>query len=67
MFLLSIFSKGLFEGFKVGVDNTHVSLLQFEDDTLLFCKYDDSMREVFFFFFYNLMLEVLTKTMENFE
>ena len=33
-------SSRQFEGFLVGKDSIHLSLLQFADDTLLFCKYD---------------------------
>ena len=32
-----------FEGFLVGKDLIHLPLLQFVDDTLLFCKYDVKM------------------------
>lgn len=35
------FSKGLYEGFKVGSLSTYVSILRLADETLLFCKYDD--------------------------
>lgn len=49
------YEKGKFEGFVVGKDVVHVSLLQFADDTLIFCKYDDDM------------LENLRKTIEIFE
>lgn len=45
----------LFEGFVVGKDKVHVSILQFADHILLFCKYDDGM------------LNVLTKAIELFE
>ena len=34
---------GLFEGFVVGKENIHVSILKFADDTLLFCKYNSNM------------------------
>ena len=44
-----------FEGFIVGKNKVHVPILQFADDTLLFCKYDFDM------------LEVLRKTIEFFE
>lgn len=37
--------KGIFKGFVVGKDKVHVSILQFADDTLIFCKYDDEMLE----------------------
>lgn len=47
--------KGKFEGFIVGVDKIHISILQFADATLLFCKYDDEM------------LENLRKTIDLFE
>ena len=42
-FISQIYSNGLFEGFLVGQDKVHLSILQFADDTLLFCKYDDGM------------------------
>lgn len=45
----------LFEGFVVGKERTHVSILQFTDDTLLSCKYDDGM------------LDKLRQTLELFE
>lgn len=35
--------KGIYEGFLVGKENIHVSILQFADDTLIFCKYDTVM------------------------
>lgn len=35
--------NALFEGFLVGKDKVHLSILQFEDDTLLFCKHDENM------------------------
>ena len=35
--------NGQYEGFLVGKDSIHLPLLQFADDTLLFCKYDDQM------------------------
>lgn len=35
--------NGLFEGFVVGKEKIHVYILQFADDTLLLCKYDDEM------------------------
>ena len=38
--------KGMFEGFIVGKDKVHVSLLQFVDDTLIFCKNDEAMMEI---------------------
>lgn len=31
------------KGFVVGKDKVHVSILQFANDTLIFCKYDDNM------------------------
>ena len=36
-------SSGQFESFLVGKDMIHLSLLQFADDTLLFCKYNVKM------------------------
>lgn len=36
-----LYEKRKFEGFKVGKDNVHVPLLQFADDTLIFCKFED--------------------------
>ncbi|TYK02777.1 Transposon TX1 uncharacterized [Cucumis melo var. makuwa] len=36
-------SNGQFEGFLVGKDMIHLPLLQFANDTLLFCKYDVQM------------------------
>lgn len=45
----------LFEGFVMGRERIHVPILQYADDTLLFCKYDDSM------------LEKLRQTLELFE
>ena len=36
-------SSGQFEGFLVDKDMIHLPLLQFADDTLLFCKYDVKM------------------------
>lgn len=36
-------NNGIYEGFVVGKDRIHVSILQCADDTLLFCKYDDGM------------------------
>lgn len=33
----------LFEEFIVGKKKVHVPILQFAEDTLLFCKYDDGM------------------------
>ncbi|TYK31266.1 hypothetical protein E5676_scaffold455G005560 [Cucumis melo var. makuwa] len=36
-------SNGQFEGFLVGKDMIHLPLLQFSNDTLLFCKYDVQM------------------------
>ena len=53
--LSRLHDKGKYEGFIVGKDAVHVSLLQFADDTLLFCKYDNDM------------LENLRKTIEFFE
>lgn len=35
--------EGLYEGFRVGKDNIHVPLLQYADETLIFCKFDDVM------------------------
>ena len=35
----------MFEGFVVGKDRVHIPILQFADDTLLFCKYDEEMME----------------------
>ena len=32
-----------YEGFVVGKEKVHIPILQFVDDTLLFCKYDESM------------------------
>lgn len=43
--LSRIHEKGKYEGFVVGKDCVHVSLLQFTNDTLIFCKYDDEMIE----------------------
>lgn len=53
--LSRLHEKGKYEGFVVGKDVVHVSVLQFADDTLIFCKYDDDM------------LENLRKTIELFE
>lgn len=41
-----ILQSGLFEGFLVGKDKVHVSLLQLADDTLLFYKYDSTMIDI---------------------
>lgn len=35
--------RGVYEGFRVGRDKIHVSILQYADDTLIFCKDDDDM------------------------
>ena len=35
----------MFEGFVVGKDRVHIPILQFADDALLFCKYDEEMME----------------------
>ena len=35
--------NGHYEGFVVGKEKVHVPMLQFADDTLLFCKYDESI------------------------
>lgn len=45
----------MFEGFLVSKDKVYLSILQFADDTLLFCKYDE------------IMLDNLTRTMDFFE
>lgn len=39
----NLHQNGLYEGFVVGKDKIHVPILQFADDTLLFCKYDCNM------------------------
>lgn len=52
---MKIYEQGSFEGLMVGKDNIHISILQFADDTLLFCKDNDSM------------LITLRKTVELFE
>ena len=38
-----IHSKGAYKSFHFGEDNVYVFILQLEDDTILFCKDDDSM------------------------
>lgn len=38
--------NGLYEGFLVGKDKMHLLILQFADDTLLFCKNDDAMLDI---------------------
>lgn len=43
-----LYEKGIFEGFIVGRNSGHVFHLQFADDTLLFCKYDDAILEILF-------------------
>lgn len=35
--------KGLYEGFLVGKEKIHVSILQFADGTLIFCKFEDDI------------------------
>lgn len=54
-FIDRLHKKGKFEGFLVGKEKVHISLLQFADDTLIFSKYDDEM------------LKNLRKTIELFE
>lgn len=39
----NIYARGSFEGFVVGRNAVHISHLQLTDDTILFCKDDDSM------------------------
>ncbi|TYK07163.1 hypothetical protein E5676_scaffold606G00380 [Cucumis melo var. makuwa] len=39
--LLKLYENGLYKGFMVGEDKVHVHLLQYANDTLLFCKYDE--------------------------
>lgn len=41
--LVKAHNSGIYEGFVVGKDRIHVPILQYADDTLLFCKFDDSM------------------------
>lgn len=50
----NLHQNGFYEGFVVGMDKIHVPILQFKDDTLLFCKYDN-------------MLENLKQTIKLFE
>lgn len=50
----NLHQNGFYEGFAVGMDNIHIPMLQFADDTLLFCKYDN-------------MLENLKQTIKLFE
>lgn len=54
-FIHRLHKKEKFEGFTMGKEKIIVLLLQFADDTLIFCKYDDKM------------LENLRKTIELFE
>ena len=35
----------MFEGFVVGKDRIHIPIVQFADDALLFCKFDEKMME----------------------
>ena len=44
-----VLQSGLFEGFLVGKGKVHVSILQFADNTLLFCKYDNTMIDILSF------------------
>ena len=37
----NLYEKEMFEGFVVGKDKIHISILQFAGDTLLFCKFDE--------------------------
>lgn len=55
MLIARIHEKRIFEGFIVGKEKIHESILQFPDDTLIFWKYDDGM------------LNNLKKTIEIFE
>lgn len=41
--IAKLHKSGLFEGFVVGKEKVHISILQFADNTLLFCKYEDVM------------------------
>lgn len=43
VFISWIHENGMFEGFLVGKDKIHLSILQFADNTLLFCKNDNNM------------------------
>lgn len=52
--ITNLHMKSLYEEFKIEKDNIHVHLLQFADDTLIFCKFDEDM------------LRNLRKTLENF-
>lgn len=38
-----LYDNGHFEGFMVGKDKSHIPILQYADDTILFCKYDEAM------------------------
>ncbi|XP_038879260.1 uncharacterized mitochondrial protein AtMg01250-like [Benincasa hispida] len=38
-----LYGNGLYEGFVIGKEKIHVPLLQFADDTHIFCKYDNCM------------------------
>lgn len=50
-----IYERGVFEGFVVGKDKVHVSILKVVDNNLIFCKYDDGM------------LDMIIKAIELFE
>ena len=41
----NLYKKETFKGFVVGKDKIHIPILQFADNTLLFCKFDEVMME----------------------
>lgn len=38
--VLKLYENGLYEGFVAGEEKVHIPLVQYADDTFLFCKYD---------------------------